>query len=326
MDGDNWNNNTNWCTDAPLNEWYGVQVEGGEVVSINLNYNNLSGDVPPEITQLTHLRDFVVYGNNITSLPENFGELKSLEYLDCDGTNLGVFPPQVLELTNLRELWLNGNGIEGQLPEGLANLTSLEYLYLYDNEFSGVLPDFLAQLTNLRVLELDVNQFEGFIPIAYFNNLSNLETFNVRWNNLTGTITKELQQSPMWQNLKYKYVREQNDGYGIDIEGAVTEIQVNSTDVTLLVGQEFQFFVTGVYPQDADNTSTYWEMDDRYQQYVSFDPATGKVKALKDGTAWINVRASDKNGAFTECRVRVISSISQGNTESYTVVEDDWDK
>ena len=25
-DGDNWENNTNWCSDKPLNEWYGDPV------------------------------------------------------------------------------------------------------------------------------------------------------------------------------------------------------------------------------------------------------------------------------------------------------------
>lgn len=43
-DGDNWKNNTNWCSDAPLNEWYGVETdEMGYVTSIDLSSNNLSG-------------------------------------------------------------------------------------------------------------------------------------------------------------------------------------------------------------------------------------------------------------------------------------------
>lgn len=42
--GDEWTNNTNWCTSKPVSEWFGVQVdEDGHVVSIELPDNNLSG-------------------------------------------------------------------------------------------------------------------------------------------------------------------------------------------------------------------------------------------------------------------------------------------
>lgn len=42
--GDNWTNNTNWCTSKPISQWYGIQIdEDGHVVSIELPNNNLSG-------------------------------------------------------------------------------------------------------------------------------------------------------------------------------------------------------------------------------------------------------------------------------------------
>ena len=36
-------NNRNWLTDAPVGEWYGVTVEGGRVVKLELENNNLQG-------------------------------------------------------------------------------------------------------------------------------------------------------------------------------------------------------------------------------------------------------------------------------------------
>lgn len=50
-DGDNWIDNTNWCTDKPLSEWYGLQFDSdGELRSLYLpnmvlkeNYRPLSG-------------------------------------------------------------------------------------------------------------------------------------------------------------------------------------------------------------------------------------------------------------------------------------------
>lgn len=44
-DGDNWTGgkNTNWCTDADLSEWHGVQVSKGRVVALYLLGSNLRG-------------------------------------------------------------------------------------------------------------------------------------------------------------------------------------------------------------------------------------------------------------------------------------------
>ena len=34
--GDGWKNNTNWCSDKPLSEWYGISTDqNGEVITIN---------------------------------------------------------------------------------------------------------------------------------------------------------------------------------------------------------------------------------------------------------------------------------------------------
>ena len=46
--GDNWTDNTNWCTDAPLSEWYGVTLDYSQerVQYIHLSYNNLVGSIP----------------------------------------------------------------------------------------------------------------------------------------------------------------------------------------------------------------------------------------------------------------------------------------
>lgn len=43
-DGDNWRRKTNWGTDAPLSDWYGVKVNAeGRVVRLDLSFNNLKG-------------------------------------------------------------------------------------------------------------------------------------------------------------------------------------------------------------------------------------------------------------------------------------------
>lgn len=58
-DGDHWTNNTNWLSDKPIHEWYGVNnnVWGGVwkspyVLYLNLSDNGLSGHLPEEFTVL----------------------------------------------------------------------------------------------------------------------------------------------------------------------------------------------------------------------------------------------------------------------------------
>ena len=56
--GRNWRRSDNWLTDAPLNRWHGVTVNGdGRVVAINLTNNGLVGRIPATINRLTELRE-----------------------------------------------------------------------------------------------------------------------------------------------------------------------------------------------------------------------------------------------------------------------------
>lgn len=41
--GDNWSNNTNWCSDLPIEQWYGVSLGPEDCYNISLEDNNLSG-------------------------------------------------------------------------------------------------------------------------------------------------------------------------------------------------------------------------------------------------------------------------------------------
>ena len=63
--GDNWTNNTNWCTDKPLNEWYGIGVDPtiGRVNTTILADNNLTGYLPEEIGNFTTVISFDISWN-----------------------------------------------------------------------------------------------------------------------------------------------------------------------------------------------------------------------------------------------------------------------
>ncbi|CAN0298977.1 unnamed protein product, partial [Scytosiphon promiscuus] len=47
--GANWEDSTNWNTDADLSEWYGMGIHEGRVVELSLNRNNLEGNSDPSL-------------------------------------------------------------------------------------------------------------------------------------------------------------------------------------------------------------------------------------------------------------------------------------
>lgn len=55
-DGDNWTSNANWGTDADFSQWYGVEADAdGNVIGLNLNGNNLSGQIPQTLIDCSTL-------------------------------------------------------------------------------------------------------------------------------------------------------------------------------------------------------------------------------------------------------------------------------
>ena len=72
--GDQWKNNTNWCSDKPLNEWYGVSGSNGHVESLLLSENKLSGSIPMEIGSLQNLTYLNLTQNELSgNIPSSIG-------------------------------------------------------------------------------------------------------------------------------------------------------------------------------------------------------------------------------------------------------------
>ena len=219
--GDNWTNNENWCSDKPLNEWYGVVthkdgINTSRVISLELSSNQLSGSIPEcigcltelenlrlgwnqltggleNLEELIQLKNIYLYSNQLTgSIPENIGNLRALESLNLGSNQLtGSIPESLGNLTALTGLYLGNNQFTGELPESIGNLISLEGLDLSRNQLSGSIPGNIGNLTKLTRLYLEVNQLTGGI-IQNICNLIALEQLRLSWNQLTGSIPENI--------------------------------------------------------------------------------------------------------------------------------------
>lgn len=96
--GDSWTNNTNWCSDKPLSEWYGVGFMDGHVINLDLMENNLTGQLPEELGNLTGLESLFMHDNNLTgNLPASMANLNNLTTINLYGNKLnGAIPDEII--------------------------------------------------------------------------------------------------------------------------------------------------------------------------------------------------------------------------------------
>ena len=109
--GANWTNNTNWLTNAPVGQWYGVTADSeGCVTKLNLTSNQLKGEIPPELASLTNLKVLALGGNELTGkIPAGLGSLAKLEWLYLSENQLtGPIPRAFRLLMKRRRGWLLG--------------------------------------------------------------------------------------------------------------------------------------------------------------------------------------------------------------------------
>ncbi|NOR86743.1 MAG: hypothetical protein GQ527_03950, partial [Bacteroidales bacterium] len=178
-DGGNWIDNTNWNSETPLGEWYGVTTDvNTKVTEIQLDGNNLAGNIPSEL-----------------------GDLLSLEILQLEYNQLsGPIPSELGNFSSMTILYLNNNQLSGPIPSELGNLSSLTSLSLRENQVSGSIPSELGSLSSMQELTLSSNQLSGSIP-AELGNLSSLHWLDLKSNLLSGPIPSEFGNLTSLANL-----------------------------------------------------------------------------------------------------------------------------
>ncbi len=150
--GNNWTNHDGWLQNNNVCEWHGVTCDSGEIIKLDLSFNNLNGPIDESIGNLANLKYLSFSGNNLGgSIPKEVGNLTNLTYLVLSGDNLsGEIPNEIGNLSNLHYLGIDTNELVGEIPETIGNLNSLISLQLHHNNLTGKLSDNLRNITNLK--------------------------------------------------------------------------------------------------------------------------------------------------------------------------------
>ncbi|XP_074296523.1 leucine-rich repeat receptor-like protein kinase PEPR1 [Silene latifolia] len=199
--------------EVPVSFW---KIQTLEYVIILVYGNNLTGELPWEITQLKNLKNISLYENNFSGIiPRGLGINSSL--LQVEFTNnrfTGEIPPHLCFGKQLEVLNLSENMLTGSIPPGIGSCSSLTRLRLEQNKLTGVIPEF-AENHNLSFMDVSGNNIEGMLPQSLgkcrelssinfsrnklkgvlppqFGNMTNLQAVNLSHNRLTGPLPYQL--------------------------------------------------------------------------------------------------------------------------------------
>ena len=229
-DGADWKINNGWLGDGALDKWLRVTTdENGQVTGLDLGSNQLNGEIPAELGNLSRLELLYISDNNLTgALPQSLTGISGLESFHFHN-NSGLCAPideafqtwlqgialvfgsscapedsledreVLVELYGALdgENWTNNTNWLTELPirewHGVTNDASgrVNGLLLDGNELTGELPVELGSLSNAQRLELGNNKLSGEIPTE-LGSLSNLQRLELGNNKLTGEIPTEL--------------------------------------------------------------------------------------------------------------------------------------
>jgi len=244
--GVQWLWRTHWL-DPNRNEyfWYGVTVLNNHVTSLVLSENDLDGDLPDNLNQLTYIQHLdLSYNKIIGPLPDSVVYLNQLKYLDISSNQLvDTLSSELNYLDQLIFLDLSNNQFYGNIPQTIGEMQALQYLNLGKNQFIGTVPSSFTNLIHLNLLNLSYNQFNGPVP-DFFDLLTSLIQLDLSHNQYMGSIPDSLMRATGLQEMRLSY--NQLDGpipVGFD--------QIHNLQILDLSNNQF----SGTIPERLYNTS-----------------------------------------------------------------------
>ncbi|XP_061951419.1 receptor-like protein kinase HSL1 [Populus nigra] len=189
--------NSSHCT------WPGVVCTDNYITQLILDNKNISGTIPPFLSDLKNLT-FLNFSNNniIGKFPVAVHNLSKLEILDLSQNYIvGTIPDDIDCLARLSYLNLCVNNFTGSIPAAIGRIPELRTLYLHDNLFDGTFPPEIGNLSKLEELYMAHN---GFSPSRLHSSFTQLKKLKMLWisgANLIGEIPQVIGEMVALEHL-----------------------------------------------------------------------------------------------------------------------------
>ncbi|CAN6443558.1 unnamed protein product [Victoria cruziana] len=167
-----------------------------------LKSQNLTGMLPAELSNLTHLTVFDVSRNYLNgTIPANWGSMQLVTLAMMANRISGGIPKELGNITTLQWLVVEANQLEGTIPPELGNLSRMKRLFLNSNNFTGKLPSTLANLRNMTDFWISGSSFIGPIP-DFIGNLSSIKLLMIVGTSLQGPIPSTISALTSMTNMR----------------------------------------------------------------------------------------------------------------------------
>ncbi len=207
--GMQWMHKTGWLSDGchhtEFAQWYGVTVQDGDVVALDLSANGLAGTLPASLVRLQRLESLQLQYNSLTgSIPDSVAYLGILSNLDLSNNQLNGSLPAMLGISyKLAAVNLGHNNLNGPLPSSMfwGGLLTLD---LSENHFSGLLPNSLGDCLHLNQLLLAHNSLSGELSYP-LSKLVSAQQIDLSYNAFTGNVSVGVGNSPFLTSLNLSH-------------------------------------------------------------------------------------------------------------------------
>ena len=200
--GDDWFFNDGWLSDDEECDWYNRAGRRacnprGELKSLELDYNNLNGELPIEVGHLSEMERLILRGGPSAftggTLPTELGYLTGMKiFFVQNNLFTGNIPPEIGSWTELEQIDLSHNRLVSTIPTEVGNFEDLRFFNIGFNNISGSIPSEIGLIDRLQVLNFEHNFLAGRMP-SEIGLLDKLQGLNGGMNLLT-SIPPELGQ------------------------------------------------------------------------------------------------------------------------------------